>query len=178
MPRRPNPNPPGPDDQIRISFLLDVREGCELAFLRDLRGHGERPRELLRLAMIGLRAEAEMKEMMRTVHEANLKQLREAAVGAATAVVPAPVVPPVASQAIEPAPVGAEPPRAYVQSEPGETPTLGKTSEVNAAPATAPANEMPPASANVDVDENEKPARVAKPKTDAKAGKIANTFLA
>lgn len=75
MPRRPSSNPPAPGDQIRISFLLDRRREPELGYLFEMTGHGDRPRELLRLALLGLQYETEMKEMREVARRASLANL-------------------------------------------------------------------------------------------------------
>jgi len=75
MPRRPSPNPPGPGDQIRISFLLDRRREPELAYIFDMEGHGDRPREILRLAQLGHQAEVEQREFVAAARRQSLASL-------------------------------------------------------------------------------------------------------
>lgn len=57
MPRKPNPKPTSPDQLLRISFMLDLDRSPDFAFLKEFRGHGDRPRELVRLARLGMQLE-------------------------------------------------------------------------------------------------------------------------
>lgn len=180
MPRRPNPNPPAPDELLRISFLLDIRREPELAYLRDMHGHGDRPRELLRLAILGQRAEAEMKELLksaRAVGFANLQQV-------ASTISPA-AEPRRAAQAPARAPKQDAPPSARPRP-------AASVEEVESAPVAQPkakpAPAVPAASANADFDddetagqsvENEHEAQQSKPpKSNPKAASIARGLLA
>ena len=72
MSRKPNPNPPSPDQQLRISFILDLTRHDELQHLKKMTAYGERPRELLRLALRGLRAEREEQELSAAARMAGL----------------------------------------------------------------------------------------------------------
>src|SRR5690606_6011243 len=76
MPRNTDSTAPATDEQFRISFLLDIRRYPELAYLRDLTGHGDRPRELMRLAVLGQRHEAEMQEIAELTRKASMAALR------------------------------------------------------------------------------------------------------
>lgn len=67
MSRQPKTNPKNDPDVIRISFLLDLKSHTELDSLRTMTGHGERPRELLRLAKLGLMREEDDKRILDTV---------------------------------------------------------------------------------------------------------------
>lgn len=59
-------------ERIRVAFELDRGREPELDFLFDLTGHGERPRELLRLARIGRRTEI---DAMRMAQQAGFSSL-------------------------------------------------------------------------------------------------------
>jgi len=74
MSRAQNPDT-NDEDTIRISFLLNVRREPELAYLLTLEGHGDRPRELLRLAKIGYQAEREMQELSKAVRRGGIQTL-------------------------------------------------------------------------------------------------------
>lgn len=76
MPRNTDSTAPATDEQFRISFLLDIRRYPELAYLRDLTGHGDRPREIMRLAVLGQRHEAEMQEIAELTRKASMAALR------------------------------------------------------------------------------------------------------
>ena len=53
---------------MRISFQLDLKHNEDLAFLRDIHRHGDRPRELIRLAIKGRRREIELEQLSRAGH--------------------------------------------------------------------------------------------------------------
>lgn len=126
-------------NRIRISFLLDVEVHKDLEFLKNKFGHGERPRELLRLAKIGLIHDAREKKI--------LEQLRnqQAVISSSVTERPAPVL----SSAAEPegesgdtldAPVAAQTASAQARPEmaPESTPSHQASGSVQAKP-TSPA---------------------------------------
>lgn len=78
MARRPNPIPPGPDTHLRISFQIDFRErkNSPLHYLATLDGHGDRPRELLRLALLGKKTETEMMAITEMTHNQVLQRMK------------------------------------------------------------------------------------------------------
>ena len=64
MPRRPNPNAFKKNEQVRISFMLDFRRHPELRYLAKRHGHGDRPRELMRLVQLGFETDQQIKQMV------------------------------------------------------------------------------------------------------------------
>ena len=60
-------------DQIRISFQLDLTNRPEFEVLRNMNGHGDRPRELLRLAKLGLEYEQKRSKIMERLHDSSLE---------------------------------------------------------------------------------------------------------
>lgn len=67
--------------QIRIAFFLDRDRDPYLAHLFDIHEHGGRPRELLRLAKLGLEKERELKELQAAAMKASLDRLLMSGVG-------------------------------------------------------------------------------------------------
>ena len=63
------------DDTIRISFILNVKHNPDLAYLMSLEGHGDRPRELVRLAAVGARNEAQMREITEQVRANEIRKV-------------------------------------------------------------------------------------------------------
>lgn len=85
----------------RISFSLDVEAYPQLAYIMDLKGHGRRPQEFLRLALLGAAYDEAAKRLMAPdAHMAgSLPVMWSPTVGAAA---PVPVAP--QSAAVTPAP--------------------------------------------------------------------------
>lgn len=63
------------ENTIRISFILNVKHNPELAYLMALEGHGDRPRELVRLAVIGVRNEEHVREITATVRANEMRKV-------------------------------------------------------------------------------------------------------
>jgi len=72
-----SPAPAEDEDMIRIAFKLNTRIHPQLGYFKELnsRGRGACNGELVRLALIGLRAEAEEQELLRAARRANLAGL-------------------------------------------------------------------------------------------------------
>jgi len=62
-------------DSIRISFYLNTQRHPQLAYFKGLNARGARPDELIRLAIIGLKAEEENQNLLQAARAAQLSIL-------------------------------------------------------------------------------------------------------
>jgi len=75
-----NQNAPNPgQDKLRISFFLNLRRYPQFAYLKNMNARGAYPDELIRLALLGLKAEAEAEDLLRATREATLAALAHSA---------------------------------------------------------------------------------------------------
>jgi len=75
-----NQNAPNPEqDKLRISFFLNLRRYPQFAYLKNMNARGAYPDELIRLALLGLKAEAEAEDLLRATREATLAALAHSA---------------------------------------------------------------------------------------------------
>lgn len=167
MPRRPSPNPPGPGDQIRISFLLDRRREPELAYIFDMEGHGDRPREILRLAQLGHQAEVEQREFVAAARRQSLANL-----GAMPPIGLLPTAPAVPGAVVHQEPVAnraSEQAEPVTKAKPVREPVAPAPSQGDPAPeaAATPAQSAATAAAPISSDTYDSaPANANKPNTD------------
>jgi len=71
------PGRKGGQDKLRISFSLNLRRYPQFSYLRDVDGRGAHPEELVRLALLGLKAEAEAENILRATRAAGLAALMQ-----------------------------------------------------------------------------------------------------
>lgn len=198
MSRRPNPSPTPAEDQLRISFILDVVQTPELAHLKHVVGHGARPRELLRLAIMGMKYELETQALAEAARQAGLVPgggmvpahhqalyRQDSGMPAAPALTPQ-AAPQVAPQAHAPAPAPQAPvapvrPVAPVAPNPAPPPQPVRLVEPQAPTYVAPpavGTEGLSAQDNMDVDEDEPAHQVDAPTRRHAGAARAHNFLA